>query len=201
MEPSAVTVAGIRSPIVQAGDVTSTEAAVFVHGNPGSTSDWVDLIQHVAPFTRGIAMDMPGFGKAEKPKDFDYTVGGYATHLDRLLDDVKVNRVHLVLHDFGGPWGLAWAAKNVERTASVTLIDIGIMPGYQWHYLARIWRTPIMGELFMATTTRWGLKLSLRHGNPRGLPEAYFNEMYDNFDSGTRQAVLGCIATRTTWPR
>ena len=81
MEASAVTVAGIRSPIVQAGDVTSTEAAVFVHGNPGSTSDWADLLQHVAPFSRGIAMDMPGFGKAEKPKDFDYTVGGYATHL------------------------------------------------------------------------------------------------------------------------
>ena len=191
MDSSEIKVAGIRSPILQVGDATSAEAAVFVHGNPGSTSDWLDLLQHVAPFGRGIAMDMPGFGKAEKPKDFDYTVEGYAAHLGRrVLDAMKVERAHLVLHDFGGAWGLAWASRNVERTRSVTLIDIGIMPGFQWHYLARIWRTPLVGELFMATTTRWGLKLSLKHGNPRGLPGEYFNEMYDNFDAGTRQAVL-----------
>src|SRR5690606_20216794 len=123
-------------------------------------------------------------------KDFDYTVNGYETHLGRLLDALKIDRVHLVLHDFGGIWGLAWAAQNLQRTASVTLINIGIMPGYRWHYLARIWRTPVVGELFMATTTRWGLKQSLRHGNPRGLPDTYFNELYDNFDAGTRRAVL-----------
>jgi len=64
------------------------------------------------------------------------------------------------------------------------------MPGYRWHYMARIWRTPLLGELFMATTNRPGLKLALKHGNPRGLPADYFEEMYENFDKGTRHAVL-----------
>ena len=182
--------AGVRTPIMQAGEVESAEAVVFVHGNPGSTADWTRLMQRVAPFCRAIAMDMPGFGQADKPQDFDYTVDGYRTHLNALLDALSVQRVHLVLHDFGGAWGLAWAARHPQRLASVTLINIGIMPGYRWHLLARIWRTPLLGELFMAMTNRSGLRFSTRFGNPRDFPDAYFEEMFRNFDAGTRRAVL-----------
>lgn len=190
MEHAELTVAGIRSPILRGGDPQAKEAIVFVHGNPGSSRDWMSLLQKVEGFSRAIALDMPGFGQAEKPADFDYTVTGYARHLDMVLAAEGIVRVHLVLHDFGGPWGLTWAAQYIPRVASVTLINIGILPGYRWHYMARIWRTPLLGELFMATTNRPTLKLALRHGNPRGLPETYFDEMYTNFDAGTRRAVL-----------
>lgn len=190
MDRTQITVSGIRSPILRAGAASSAESVVFIHGNPGSSSDWVDLLEQVAPFSRAIAVDMPGFGQAQKPAGFDYTVGGYARHLGQILDQEQIERVHLVLHDFGGPWGLAWAAQNLARVGSVTLFNIGIMPGYRWHYAARIWRTPLLGELAMATTTRAALKLSLRVGNPRGLPDAYVEEMYANFDGATRRAVL-----------
>jgi pimeloyl-ACP methyl ester carboxylesterase len=187
---SITTVAGIRSPILRTGDPESSESVVFVHGNPGWSGDWLDLLDAVGPFSRGIAMDMPGFGKSEKPADFDYSVPGYATHLGRLLDNEGIRRVHLVLHDFGGPWGLAWAAENVERVASITLINIGILPGYRWHRMARLWRTPVVGELVMAMTTRAGLGLAMRHGTRRSMPEAYVREAYDHFDAATRKAVL-----------
>ena len=185
-----LTVAGLKSPALIAGDAGSSDAIVFVHGNPGSSQDWQDLVERVAPFSRALAADMPGYGKADKPADFDYTVSGYARHLGLLIESQQIRRVHLVLHDFGGPWGLTWAAENIDRVASVTLIDTGIHPGYRWHYMARLWRLPIVGELVMAATSRVGSKLALRHGNPRGLPAAYFDEMYSNFDSGTRRAVL-----------
>jgi pimeloyl-ACP methyl ester carboxylesterase len=64
------------------------------------------------------------------------------------------------------------------------------MLDYRWHYLARIWRTPILGELSMATTTRRVMHLLLKHGNPRGLPQALIDRMYDDFDHGTRRAVF-----------
>jgi pimeloyl-ACP methyl ester carboxylesterase len=48
----------------------------------------------------------------------------------------------------------------------------------------------VLGELFMATTTRPGFHLLLKHGNPRGLPRAFVDRMYDDFDRGTRRAVL-----------
>lgn len=189
MDQGEIVVGGIRSPVLRGG-VQNAEAVVFIHGNPGSSRDWADLIAAVEPFARTFAADMPGFGQADKPTDFPYTVDGYAKHLDQMLEIEGIGRAHLVLHDFGGPWGLSWAAQHSTKLASVTLLNVGIMPGYRWHYMARIWRTRVLGELFMATTNRPALKLALKHGNPRGLPDAYFEEMYKNFDKGTRRAVL-----------
>lgn len=163
---------------------------VFVHGNPGSSEDWRDLLGRVGQLARAVAPDMPGFGQADKPKDFDYTVEGYARHLDGILNHLRVRRAHLVLHDFGGPWGLTWAAQHPERLCSVTLINIGIMPGYRWHSLARIWRTPLLGELFQATTTRFGFGFLIQRTNPRGLPKAMVDRMYRDMDWGTKRAVL-----------
>jgi pimeloyl-ACP methyl ester carboxylesterase len=189
MEQAITTIAGLRAPILRAG-APSTEAIVFLHGNPGSGRDWQQLVEQTGAFARALAPDMPGFGQADKPGDFDYTVEGYARYLEALLQAEGVQRVHLVLHDFGGPWGLSWAAQHADRVASITLMNVGLMPGYRWHSTARIWRTPILGELFMAITNRPGFKLSMKKGNPRGLPDAYVEEMYRNFDRKTRAAVL-----------
>lgn len=190
MKETSIRVHGIRSPLLEAGPRESNEAVVFVHGNPGSIADWFRLAADVGEFSRAIAMDMPGFGAADKPDDFDYSVAGYARHLGRLLSECNVQRAHLVMHDFGGPWGLAWAAANPQAIASVTLINTGVLLGYHWHYLARIWQARWLGELFMATTTLTGMRLLLRHGNPRGLPREYIDHAYQCFDAGTRRAVL-----------
>ena len=179
---------GVRSPCLDAG--SGDEAAVFVHGNPGSGDDWRALVSGAGEFMRAVAPHMPGFGRADKPGDFDYTVDGYATHLGRMLDALGIARAHLVLHDFGGPWGLAWAARNPARVASVTLLNIGVLRTYRWHFLARIWRTPLLGEFFQATTTRAGFRALLKLGNPRGLPPEFVDRMYADYDRGTRRAIL-----------
>ena len=183
-------VAGVRSPYIQAGPPDADEAVVFVHGNPGSSQDWAALVDKVGAFGRAVAPTMPGYGRADKPENFDYTVGGYARHLERIIQALGIRRVHLVLHDFGGQWGLAWAAAHPDKFASVTLVNIGVLKNYSWHYLARIWRAPVLGELFMAISTRPAFHLLFKHGNPRGLPKDFVNRMYDDFDSGTKRAVL-----------
>ena len=189
IEPKTANINGINTVIRDAGGDSDT-AVVFVHGNPGSGADWASVMAETKGFVRTVAPDMPGFGRSDKPHDFDYTVEGYAQHLDAVLAHLSINKAHLVLHDFGGPWGLAWAAMNPQRVASVCLVNIGVLRGYSWHYLAKLWRAPLIGEFVMATTTRVGFSLLLKHGNPRGLPKAYLNEMFDNFDSGTKRAVL-----------
>jgi pimeloyl-ACP methyl ester carboxylesterase len=190
MSESLVIIDGVRSPLLEFGSPGIDEAVVFVHGIPGSSLDWERLARGVGEFGRAVAMDMPGFGAADKPANFDYSVPGYARFLGRLLAERRVQRAHLVMHNFGGPWGLAWAAANPEAVASVTCINTGVLSGYRWHYLARIWQTPLLGELFMASTTKAGMRLLLRHGNPRGLPAEYFDHVYKTFDRGTRRAVL-----------
>ncbi len=190
LRPGEVRVDGVRSPLLEGGPHHAEEAVVFVHGNPGSSRDWVELAGAASTFTRVVALDMPAFGKADRPKRFEYTVAGYARHLAGALDGLGIHRAHLVLHDFGGPWGLLSAAAHPDAFRSATLIDTGLVPGYRWHYLARIWRTPLLGELFMATASRAATRLLLRHGNPRGLPRAFVDRMYDDFDHRTRRAVL-----------
>jgi pimeloyl-ACP methyl ester carboxylesterase len=181
---------GVRSPVRQVGDVHAEEAVVFVHGNPGSSEDWVDLLPAAGAFARAVAYDLPGFGHADKPSGFAYTAEGYARHLADLLTVLGIQRAHLVLHDWGGLIGLLWAAAHPEAFRSVVLINIGVLRGYRWHYLAKIWRTPILGELFQLTASRQGFHLLLKHGNPRGLPHAFIDRMYQDYDRGTRRAVL-----------
>ncbi|PZR65360.1 MAG: alpha/beta hydrolase [Solirubrobacterales bacterium] len=181
---------GVTVPVSTSGPPESAEAVVLVHGNPGSRRDWDDMLSRIAPFVRAVALDMPGFGKADKPDDFSYTVEGYASFLQSALNELGVERAHLVLHDFGGPWGLEWGVRNPDRLASAVLINTGALVGYRWHYLARIWRTALAGEAFQGATTRSGLRTALRHGNPRGLPRAFVDRMYDDMDAETRRAIL-----------
>lgn len=184
-------VGGVRSPYLHAGPVGADEAVVFVHGNPGPAEDWRRLVARTGAFARAIAPDMPGYGAADKPDHFDHTVEGYARHLDGIVETLGVRRAHLVLHDFGCPWGLTWAVAHPDAFASVTLLNSGVMPGYRWHYLARIWRTLGLGEAFMRTGTLPAMRLFLRHGNPRGLPIDVVRRMYRDYkDPGVQFAVL-----------
>ncbi|MGH4014834.1 MAG: alpha/beta fold hydrolase [Pseudonocardiaceae bacterium] len=187
----AVTVAGARSPYLHAGPADTLAAVVFVHGNPGPAEDWRRLVARTGAFARAVAPDLPGYGGADKPDRFDYTIDGYARHLGGILDQLGIHHAHLVLHDFGGPWGLAWAANHPDRFASVTLVNTGVLRGYRWHYLARIWRTPLLGEIFMRTATFPAFRLLLRHGNPRGLPRDVVERIYHDMQNpAVQRAVL-----------
>src|SRR3954447_767150 len=191
VQRSSVDVEGVRTSYLHAGPQQADEAVVFVHGNPGPAEDWRRLVSRVGAFARAVAPDMPGYGESDKPDRFVYTVDGYARHLAALLDQLGVRRVHLVLHDFGGPWGLAWAADHPDRLASLTLVNTGVLRDYPWHSLARIWRTTGLGELFLRTTTRRGLQVMLRRGNPRTLPREAVERIHRaSRDAGGRQAVL-----------
>ena len=144
----------------------------------------------VGEIGRAVALDMPGFGQAETPRDFSYQVSSYADFLQGALTELGIDRVHLVVHDFGGPFGLLWGLQHSSAWASVVLIDIGILPGYRWHAMARRWRTPVLGELSQAWIPRWAWRRSMQKSNPRGLPDDFVDKMYDDYDRATRRAVL-----------
>lgn len=183
-------VAGARSPLIEAGPSDSREAVLFVHGNPGSHSDWTALVQAAGAHGRAVAFDMPGFGNARLPAGFEVHVGSYADFLDQALAELQIERVHLVLHDFGGPFGLVWGLQHPDRWASVALLNIGVMPGYEWHTMAKRWRTPIVGELVQAWIPRSAWRRAMQRSSPRGLPDEFVEKMYDDYDRETRRTVL-----------
>ena len=181
---------GVRTPLREAGPPDAREAVVFLHGNPGSGADWEPLLAAVGRRARAVAWDAPGLRPVTRPRasrsPSRRTPPSWAARSTPSASSAPTWSPH----DFGGPWGLAWAAGDPERFAGAVLIGTGALPGYRWHALARLWRTPVAGELFMATTTRLGFRALLRRGNPRGLPRAFVDRMYDDFDRGTRRAVL-----------
>jgi pimeloyl-ACP methyl ester carboxylesterase len=165
---------------------------VFVHGNPGSARHWDRFIGPAADAVRGpvLAPTLPGFAGAPVPPGFGFTVNEYAAWLGEQIDAAGIDRVHLVMHDFGGAFALVWAAGHTGRIASLTLIDTGVLIGYRWHVLARIWRTPVLGELFNAITTRAGFGFMLRRGQPRPLPPAFLDQLYEELGPAARATAL-----------
>jgi pimeloyl-ACP methyl ester carboxylesterase len=185
-----VDVDGAASPLIEAGPADAREAVVFVHGNPGSSSDWTALVEAAGDVGRAVAFDMPGFGKAEVPAGFGFDVASYAAFITGALEQLQIDRAHVVLHDFGGPFGLLWGVQHPQAWRSVVLINIGVMPGYTWHKMARRWRTPVLGELVQAWIPRWAWRRSMQSSSPRGMPPEFVDKMYDDYDRGTRRTVL-----------
>jgi pimeloyl-ACP methyl ester carboxylesterase len=181
---------GAETRVIEAGPPDAREAVVFVHGNPGSADDWEALVCAAGAVHRAVALDLPDFGDTRAPAGFDHRPETYAAWLGEAIDALGIERAHLVVHDFGGPIGLLWAAAHPDALASITLIDTGILPGYRWHRMARLWRTPIVGELVQATTTKRGLAMALNRGEPRGLPAPFTRQMAEHFDRRTKRAVL-----------
>lgn len=159
---------------------------MFVHGN-NAGADWRPLMTPVAEFARVIAPDMPGFGDADKPADWDYTVAGYADHLNGVLDELGIERAHLVAHDFGGPWAIAWAADHLDSVASITLINTPVRIN---HFAAKIWRTPVVVEILWWVGNARLIRLMMRRQDP-GLPDTALDQIASHtMVSGIQRAVM-----------
>ncbi|MEA2363264.1 MAG: hypothetical protein QOD71_2409 [Thermoleophilaceae bacterium] len=158
----------------QAGDAP----ILYLHGVPAAGWQWEPFLSR----TGGIAPDLPGFGRSDKPGDFDYTIPGYDRFLEAFCDQAGLDRVTLVMHDWGAV-GLAFAQRMPERIERLVLTSVvPFVPGYQWHRVAGAWRTPLLGELLMGFTTRFGFR--------RTLPAEIADRAFHEFDHGTQRAVL-----------
>jgi pimeloyl-ACP methyl ester carboxylesterase len=161
---------------------------LYIHGVPTNSDDWMPFLER----SGGLAPDLPGFGRSGKPSHFDYSIEGYASFVERFLDLLEVERVSLVVHDWGSV-GLAFAQRRPERVECLVVINaVPLLPGYRWHRTARLWRTPVLGELAMGATTRRTLRRASRESNatPGPMPEAWLDSVLDHFDHGTQRAIL-----------
>lgn len=176
-----------RSAPVAPG-VSPTATPLYLHGVPTNSDDWLDFLGR----TGGLAPDLPGFGRSGKPGSRSYTIDEYEGFLERFLEELGVERVSLVMHDWGAV-GLAFALLHPERVERLVLINaVPFIPGYEWHRMARIWRTPVLGELAMGITYRRTLRLASKDTNvtPGGMSEAWLDSVLDHFDQGTQRAIL-----------
>lgn len=161
---------------------------LYLHGVPTASWDWIPYLERIG----GVAPDLPGFGRSAKPEDFDYSIEGYVSWLESFIDTVGLERFSLVVHDWGG-LGLALAQRIPDRIKRLLVhTTVPLLSGYRWHWVARVWRTRVLGELFMATSSKPAFKLISRQSNasPGPLPGEFIDGFWPDFDRGTRRAIL-----------
>jgi pimeloyl-ACP methyl ester carboxylesterase len=161
---------------------------LYLHGVPSSSDEWPPFLAR----SGGLAPDLPGFGRSGKPGFLHYTIEEYDRFLERFLELVQAPRVAMVVHDWGAV-GLALAQRRPELVERIVVINaVPLLAGYRWHRTARIWRTPLLGEIAMGTTSRRVLRLLSRESNatPGPMPEPWLDSVLAHFDQGTQRAIL-----------
>ncbi|WP_051342991.1 alpha/beta fold hydrolase [Pseudonocardia spinosispora] len=181
-------VAGVRTALADRGD---GPPVIFVHGVPDSLDEWAPFLDRAGELGRVIAPDMPGFGRSGRPGRVDFAT--LKMWFTALIDDLGLERYRLVVHDWGAV-ALAAAALRPEQVERLVVIDaVALNPHYRWHWLARAWRTPVLGELATIGMRRPTLKLLTHLSSPRPGPmsDEFLDDATRYLDSGTRRAILG----------
>jgi haloalkane dehalogenase len=96
---------------------------VMVHGTPTSSFLYRHLIRDLSQDHRVIAMDHIGFGRSDKPEDWSYRPEDHARNLELLIERLELQDVTLVVHDFGGPIGLAYAIEHPQNVRALALFN------------------------------------------------------------------------------
>jgi len=118
---------GIRVRYGRRGDeasgATSQAAPVlFLHGFGGDLDNWLFNLDAVAAAAPVIALDLPGHGQSDARLPGAATLADLATFVLHFLDNLGVQRVHVVGHSMGGAIAAQMALAAPERVASLVLI-------------------------------------------------------------------------------
>ncbi|HEV2753359.1 MAG TPA: alpha/beta hydrolase [Solirubrobacteraceae bacterium] len=161
---------------------------LYVHGVPTSSDDWVDFLA----LTGGYAPDLRGFGRTTKRADGDFTMHGQAAFVEDFLDARRLERVKLVVHDWGAA-ALLWAMRQPERVERLVVVNaVPLLPGFRWHRIGRLWRTKVVGEIAMGAMVKpvMGLVSRRASATPGPLPKRFIEQTAAHFDQGTQRAIL-----------
>ncbi|MCG8530903.1 MAG: alpha/beta fold hydrolase [Desulfovibrionales bacterium] len=102
------------------------EAIVMVHGNPTWSFYYRHMIQGLSKNFRTIAPDHIGCGFSDKPGpgDYEYTLASRIKDLDTLIQHtVPQGKINLMVHDWGGMIGLAWALEHLDRVGKIIITN------------------------------------------------------------------------------
>src|SRR3954469_22190165 len=129
-EPRYADLDGLRIHYVDEGPSGAAPVVCF-HGEP----TWAYLYRKLArPLLdageRVVAVDMPGFGRSDKPTDRGwYSFDRHCEHVARVLAGLDLREATVVVQDWGGAVGLRWAVENADRVERLAILNTGLFTG------------------------------------------------------------------------
>jgi pimeloyl-ACP methyl ester carboxylesterase len=110
-------VAGLSTHLVRAG---SGEPVILLHGLGASSYSWRFAVAELARRYEVFAPDLPGFGRTDKPHDFDYSIAGLHRWVLALMDKLGLEKARFAGNSMGGVitlWTAMDAGHRIERMA------------------------------------------------------------------------------------
>ena len=130
---------GLRYHYVDEG---AGDPVVMVHGNPTWSFFFRRLIDGLSGQYRTIAPDHMGCGLSDKPDDDTYAfhLAQRVADFGALMDHLALERITLVVHDWGGMIAMAWAVANADRVARIVVTNTaGFFPPGEKGIPLRLW--------------------------------------------------------------
>lgn len=144
-----------------------TPSLLLIHGFPTSSGDWRAIWSRLASHYHVIAPDLLGFGRSAKPWPHRYSIGEQADILEALLADLRVDRWHVLAHDYGDTVAQELlarhgAAESAEGLRSVCFLNGGLFPEtHRPLVIQRLLMSPL-GGLVARLSSRRSLGTSMR---------------------------------------
>lgn len=112
---------GVEFHYAEAG--TGDDVVLCLHGWPQHWYEWRHLMPALADRYRVIALDLRGFGWSEAPAD-GYEKENLVDDVLAVLDELGIERVNLVGHDWGGWIGFLLCLREPERFRRYLALNI-----------------------------------------------------------------------------
>jgi haloalkane dehalogenase len=164
-------------------------AVLCLHGFPESSYMWNHVLAALADAgRRAIAPDLPAFGDSDPDPPGTWEQVTDAVEEFRLA--LGLERVALVMHDWGGLIGLRWACDHPGAADALVISSTGFFPDGRWHGMANALREEGQGEQVLEALERDAFA-SMLQSFSAGFDEQATDEYWKPFESEAgRQAVL-----------
>ncbi|WP_051341915.1 haloalkane dehalogenase [Pseudonocardia spinosispora] len=108
---------------------------VLVHGDVMSSFLWRNVIPHLGPHGRAVAVDLIGAGDSDKLPGSGpgtYRFGTHVEYFSAFMDQLDLgDDTVLVGHDWGANVAIEWARRNARRVAGVAFTE-ALLPPFEW---------------------------------------------------------------------
>ena len=189
-----LTAAGVHTFYLDAGRPSAgTPPVILIHGLGGTNASFLPTLWDQARNHRVIAPDLPGHGDSGKPIR-TYDAAFYATWLTAFLDELGLERAHLVGNSLGGRIALEMGIVQPRRVASITLLAAAPVV----HRLRRL--VPVV-RLLRPELSLIPLPMLRAHAlfavrglfaRPSRVPESWFEAAADASGDGRPADARGC---------
>lgn len=109
-------------------DEGSGPVLLMLHGNPTWSFLYRHQIKNLRRNFRCIALDHLGMGLSDKSSQANYSIAAHSLRLGQFVEALNLKNITLLVHDWGGPIGLDWAAQNKDLVSRLVILNTIAFP-------------------------------------------------------------------------